>query len=245
MKYAGIRINGNIVETSVNTFERPDTGSVIGYVSLIHGALPGYYEQIGELLEENEKTGAVIDFEYIHQPTEEDRQREPEMTELCDRLYRAGQAFTRPMEQAFGLVRQRETLPPHETWQLNDPTALETVKTLGVVATEKLITAHESRARRHSSMSREQLRKAFLRQNSSFTQRLARTVPSPFRQVLLTDRNNLRLQNVDALLERDPGQNITFAMGFGHLYGIGKGLEQRGYQLRPKKTEWRPAFSLE
>jgi hypothetical protein len=234
-----------MLQAPVCEYERDDTGSNIALVGMIHVGSQEYFDRIGAYVGHREAAGAAVHYELTKPFTPEEREQHPEYSGLDLELKQAMLGNIALFSRPFNLVYQTKALRYSPEWQNHDMSALEIIDSLGIDEVRKTIENAKRIQQAEIFNDTDMLRLAV---HGAF--RLVPLVSAVRRlrgkdktqEVIVDRRNAVALAAVRNTLGADPAADLTLIWGAGHLPGLGKGLQQMGYELRRKA--WVNAFSL-
>lgn len=226
------------VTTPIDTFEHPETGSVIDIVSMFHVGEPSYYHKLGSYIMGRQDEGFGVHYESI---TDNDAPNAD--SGFLDGLKR--KLFLAEADaQVDGMVILM--LDSSYTTQSNDDLFRDEGARNNDVTEEEIIANTSLFAQLakfvHARKFRRELKRAARKGTESldehtFTKlkKLEDTVKSgnerksPGHHIIIDRRNEVALAGVDAELVENQDAKLVLVWGLGHLAGLSSGLIERGY----------------
>jgi hypothetical protein len=245
-----IRIRQGMLQTPICEFEQPQTGNGIGFIGMVHIGDYAYYDSVAGYIRYREQTGSIVHYEGVRPtgPTStETALPSPELEKgllLMDSI----NALCYLMADANGNVRQKEALNYSEAWENHDMRLEELVRRLGKKSVERYIEIDKNIQDLRKDIDEKSLQMALqIVMRGAFRAMPLLSAYNAFRypdekRVIIDQRNDIALAAVDQSLVQSPSQAVTMLWGVGHLPGIKKGLQQRGYQQTSEY--WLNAFSV-
>ncbi len=239
------------VSTPIDSFEHPETGSVIDVISLVHIGLPAYYRKLGGYIMTRQDEGFIVHGEGI---TEEGastvtssplgyirrRLMEAHLDQSAENyaLVEVHSGYT--LQDNSKLFREKDS----ENHDVSVAYITRHVGFLGhlksVINAKRLTHKLEKNARKGPDHVDEFVFKAIKKEVAKATSPKKRH--TPYSKVMLNARNQVALEGVDGALAGDPSAKLVLVWGIGHFTGLQSGLTERGYQ-HTNRQEVQAAFS--
>jgi hypothetical protein len=224
-----------VIATPVRTFTHPDTGGRITYLGTVHAALPDYFVQLGDLLADLDAQGAVIHYEQVHAPTED------ELAAASEEIRQGADDLKARFERmdarlvSVGMSLQREALVMREAWQNHDVSRIAAAHFYGGQVLYQQRQTDKEQEFMISHLSPTVLRSLMLQSLAAASKVVTGEVdiesifPGVERQVA-TWRETVALAAVDVRRALEPEAHIVLLWGAGHLPGFTRALTTRGFK---------------
>lgn len=226
------------IATPVDTFEHPDTGSVVDVVSMLHIGDSRYYKRVGEYVMARQSEGFVVQYEDIssvEHPEARSTPRQRAKAKLLDMVLDAQVDRNVLLMLHLGYEGQpNEGLFLKESSQRHDISMAEVVESTSfALGVAKFVAARRNlrRAKRKFKKGPRELERHFFSIVKDETDKMvAGAQKRKWGDGLIIDRRNqVALGGVDGALAQDPSTHICLIWGWGHLSGLSAGLVERGY----------------
>jgi len=222
------RIVGQYVETAIHEFDHPNIESTISLVSVLHRALPSFYDQVSDYIDDREHGGSIVHVEASGLPDDEELASYPKWVQTLAPRIRELVDGVIDEDPENGTKSQFESdhhsLNFKDHWEVHDLNAAEVVFRLGRIRSQLLASGIER------SMSRR------VNPVSLFIGTLGICALRLSDNVIVGDRNKVAVQAIENVLLQDENQHLTLMWGAAHTPGIARGILSKKY--RHKNTIW-------
>lgn len=224
--------------TPINTFEHPETGSIIDIVSLIHIGEERYYRQLGAHIMNRQDEGFIVQYERISfnpdAPTVDPSMLTKLKDKIDDKKTDASAGIDLTLERTTNWVSQDDAwlfrLEGAQNIDLDHSDIVpkeKLIPKLYQLLSFTLVYRKVARMAKKDPAELEQFIFKKLKKVADADNAGKRKRKSP---LTIDARNEVALAGVDAALEADAAERIVLVWGLGHLAGLSAGLIDRGYE---------------
>jgi hypothetical protein len=238
------RVHDGMYQTPLCEFEHPQTGSNIGVVGVIHLGEQSYFDTVSDYILDREDAGAQVHYEGLKPASKVESVKFKAEAKQAEAMANSLNTMHYVIAEALGVQSQGESIDYASSWQNHDIGRVELVRLLGAKGVSRLTQLGDRAEKLEAALSPELLA-ATLRAAFRFTPifiPMGIVLRRHERKILVDHRNEIALAGIDDTLSEEPDRDIALLWGAGHLPGIGKGLQQRGYRLTDRS--WLSAFPL-
>lgn len=242
---SNVRIRSGEIQTPIYEFAHPFTDSVVSVVGMIHIGTPKYYEAVTNYIDDAERLGSVVHYEFIRDDGSVLDEAIGIDRELEDRFVKAMGIMGEFGRTLLGGAFQAEELEYPAHWQNNDMTRQSFMEALGLEGVQRIADRLERMTELRERFGDERVAKLM---RVSF-KLLPLLMPleelfgdSHERTVIVDQRNQIALNGVRTAIQTDPAQRITLLWGSGHAPGLKRGLLNFGYRQQSK--QWLGALAV-
>jgi hypothetical protein len=232
------------VTTPIHIFEHPDLENQIDLIGMIHIGELGYYREVQGRADTAHADGSVVHFEKVRTSTPEQVAAENKTTQ---QKVKSIEATYRSVYRIFDLLdlnltKQLDGLTYRDTWQNHDASDIDIARRLGKFTVWRqnlaLDTIVDSYRAMNASDRREKLLPLFykiladggVKDRDVKSKIIGWILLGNTDGVILDYRNDVALKALDQQQRTTPGANMVLLWGAGHIAGLGKGLQKRGYK---------------
>ncbi len=241
------------VTTPIDTFERPETGSIIDIVSVIHVGQPSYYGILGKYIMGRQDEGFEVQYEQISYNSDTPL-KSGILTKIKDKIDDAKTDATvdidLAVDRATGWIHQRDDLLFRPEGARNiDMDYSEVLTHENLMYKIYELISFKVGQRKVARLVRQdpQLLEEFLfgEMKKTVVRHETGQINSRRRnkKVTIGMRNERALEGVDESLDLNPSAKLVLIWGRGHLEGLQAGLTDRGYEHAERK-EVEAIFSM-
>lgn len=229
----------SLITTPVQFYTHPEYENQVSLFGMIHIAQPHYYQGIQTWVDWTDKGGAVIHYERVKRATSEELQASPRSVRAKAAHMESFMKSLYGWFDSFGLVKQSEAMTYRPHWENHDASILDLAERIGSsVIRRNLIAVKviELMFRRTGPDTKQDFLVSALHNilsddngHEDTKRRLSGILVGNSDGAVVDYRNDIALTAFDDQQRVAPGSDVTLIWGAGHLPGLGKGLENRGY----------------
>lgn len=246
-----MRLRNGYIQTPLVELHNQEHDSTISLVGVAHFGHHRYYQWIDKYIAEKHDAGAAVHYEGVHMQSpdkvdwQNDQHKRSYLEMLCDDS--VGDMFLSFFTKRLHVVRQQAALSYLKTWERHDTDGIQIAKSLakksymedrvgqlllrGLIGCMKILPPEQQESVARS------MAQLLVHPDDEHAAYFARE-----KEVILDQRNDIAVNAVKAVRERQPEQDFVLLWGAGHTPGLIKGLEAEGYN--PAKTYWLNAIRV-
>jgi len=242
------------VETPIDTFEHPETDSVIDIVSLVHVGQPSYYRELGEYIMGRQDEGFAVHYESVAVGGEEATEPRGALIRaknwLLEEFYEAeADAFvTVELNSSYTIQANGVLFRPEGSYNYDVDDAFVTehaslFKFILEFGKARVVRKRLASAAKQGSGAVDEYVFNKLKDGVSESVGPKAERHAKRDKVIVGARNEVALAGVDHALEADTDAKLVLVWGVGHLAGLSAGLVARSY-THSHRQGVQAAFSL-
>lgn len=234
------------VQTPIEEFTNPSSGSVIDVISTVHVGSPFYYDRLRDHLRLRAEEGFVVGEESIRETSEAEIAEAKARDKNKHKLLIIGANYAMQalisVENSPSFTSQYEfdarlAVDPLITERINmDVTDLDIARSSRYSDLARMVFSAYSLSKK--------LERAFEKGPEAYDQAIYDAIAKDFEASkvkqqakpkrkdngMLHNRNRAVLEHVDGVVTEDPEAKIALVWGYGHRRGLVDGIQQRGYR---------------